>query len=157
MILILSGCSGGTPFFKQNPQVVASPDKATLMLAQAADKASTALESLAAIEQSQYPAVQVEPVPDAPPELERGITIKWIGPVGPLARRMADEADYRFITLGDEPPVPIVVNIDVQNARVIDVLRNVGLQLGQRADIKVDGRTRVVELQYSPITTGAGG
>lgn len=127
------------------------------MLADAADKASSALEALAAIEQAQRPKIQVDTVPNAPPELARGVTIKWIGPVEPVARKMAETADYRFMTLGDEPPVPIIVNIDVENARVIDILRSIGLQLGQRADIKVDGGTRVVELHYSPITSGAGG
>ena len=52
--------------------------------------------------------------------------------------------------------VPVVVSVDVENKPVIDVLRSVGLQLGMRADIRVDAGRRTVELHYAP-NTGVGG
>lgn len=48
------------------------------------------------------------------------------------------------------------MNVDVQNQPVIEVLRDVGLQLGVRADVKVDLERRVIELHYAPVT-GIGG
>ena len=60
------------------------------------------------------------------------------------------------MVLGAPPPVPPVVALDVENRPVIDILRDVGLQLGSRADIRVDSNRRMVELQYAP-NTGAGG
>lgn len=156
VIGVLSACS---PHYKEkagNPQLVASPDKASMMLAQAADKASTALETLAAIEQKRTPAASVAPIQNVPEQLRRGMTVSWVGPVEPITRTLANHSDYRFITLGDKPPVPIVVNLESENARVIDLLRNIGLQLGSRADIKVDGNRKVVELQYAPVKSGAG-
>jgi len=136
----------------RDPQVVTSPDKVSLMLAEAADKASGALETLAAVEQARSPAVAVEPIHNAPEELARAITISWVGPAEPIAKRLADRAGYTFLAVGNRPPVPPVVDIDVQNEPVIDILRDIGLQLGVRADIKVDSVRKMIELHYAPVT-----
>ena len=153
-ILGLSGCGSSTyhKTMKRDPQVVASPDKVSLMLAQAADKASNALESLAAVEQSRAPAVSVQPVHNAPPELQRAITVNWIGPADQLVKKLADRASYSFLVVGDRPPVPVVVNVDAENKPVIEVLRSTGLQLGVRGDVKVDSTRKMVELHYAPVT-----
>lgn len=135
-----------------NAQVVASPDKASMMIAEAADRASVALETLAAVEQSRSPAIAVAPISDAPVELRRAMTVNWIGPVEPIGRTLADRAGYEFITVGDAPPVPIVVSIDEENMPIIDILRSVGLQLGRRADVKVDAARRAVEIHYAPVS-----
>lgn len=149
---LLSACSGFHTEKPRDPQVVTSPDKVSLMLAEAADKASNALETLAAVEQSRSPAVAVQPIHNAPPELVRAMTITWIGPAEQLIKKLADRASYTFLAVGDKPPVPLTVNIDAENVPVIDLLRDVGLQLGVRADIKVDSERRMVELHYAPVT-----
>jgi defect-in-organelle-trafficking protein DotD len=137
---------------KRDPQVVANPDKVSLMLAEAADKASSALETLAAVEQSRAPGISVEPIHNAPPELMRSMTITWYGPAEQLVKKLANRASYTFIAVGDKPPVPLTVNMDIENQPVIDSLRDVGLQLGVRADVKVDSTRRMIELHYAPIT-----
>lgn len=149
--LFLTGCSGYRTK-ERDPQVIASPDKVSLMLAEAADKASNALETLAAVEQSRSPAVSVQPIHNAPPELTRAMTITWIGPAEQFVKKLADRASYTFLTVGDKPPVPLTVNVDAENEPVIDILRDVGLQLGVRADVKVDSTRRMVELHYAPVT-----
>ena len=147
--VILSACE---QLPKREPQVVAAPDKVSQMLANAADKASNALESLAAVEQARSPNVSVEPIAGAPPELMRAMTIQWVGPADQLLKKLADRASYNFLTVGDRPPVPIVVNVDVTNEPVINLLRNVGLQMGVRGNVKVDSAAKIVELQYAPVT-----
>lgn len=150
---VLGACSPGYSLkTKRDPQVVANPDKVSLMLAEAADKASNALQTLAAVEQSSVPAVAVQPIHNAPPELMRAMTLTWYGPVEQLVKKLADRASYSFMTVGNEPPVPLVVNMDVENQPVIDTLRDIGLQLGTRADVKVDSTRRMVELHYAPVT-----
>ena len=67
----------------------------------------------------------------------------------------AFDAGYAFQTIGMPPPVPVVVSIDVDNKPVIDVLRSIGLQLGVRGDVRVDGRRKMVEIHYAP-STGIG-
>lgn len=152
-LLVLAGC--GRPL-RVEPQVAAQPDKVSAMLAEAADRASVALETLAAVEQARTPAIAVGPIENAPPELERAITVNWAGPVEPITRKLADRAGYTFQTIGTPPAVPTVVSVDVENRPVIDVLRSIGLQLGSRADVRVDGARRVVEIHYAP-NAGAGG
>jgi len=122
------------------------------MLAEAADKASNALETLAAVEQNRSPGVSVQPIHNAPNELRRAITLRWAGPVEQVTRLLADRASYSFVTIGSKPPVPLVVNIDAENQPVVEALRDVGLQLGTRADIKVDSTRQIVELHYSSVS-----
>lgn len=150
--IAVSGCA----VEKRNPQVVAAPDKVSLMLAEAADKASNSLQTLAAIEQTKAPGVAVQPITNAPEELMRAMTITWVGPPEQMLGKLADRASYNFLALGNRPPVPLVVNVDVQNKPVIEILRDVGLQLGVRADVKVDSERRMIELHYAPVT-GVGG
>ncbi|MDB2682783.1 DotD/TraH family lipoprotein [Alphaproteobacteria bacterium] len=158
-VMLTAACGGphnAGDFSNANPQLVAEPDKVSALLADAADRASNALETLAAVEYSRTPGVAVAPIGNAPPELKRAITVNWVGPVEQITKTMADRASYNFLAIGSPPPVPIVVSIDVENKPVIDVLRDIGLQLGLRADLKVNANGRVVELHYPP-TSGLGG
>lgn len=153
--LSLTACGTGKPINVKDPQLVATPDKVTAMLAQAADKASSALQTLAAVEQKRTPSASIAPVTGAPQELMRAITINWVGPADQITKILADRAGYKFQILGSPPSTPMVVNIDVTNTPVVEVLRSVGLQLGARADIRVDSARQFIDLQYGP-TTGQG-
>ncbi len=137
-------------FSAGQPQLVAEPDNVTAMLADAADRAANSLQALAAVERARTPGASLAPIGDAPPELKRAITINWIGPVEPITQKLADRAGYRFTTVGAPPPVPITVSVDVENRPVIEVMRDIGLQIGNRGDIKVRGADKVVELSYAP-------
>ncbi len=147
-LVLLTGCETGKAFSNGSAQLVAAPDSVSAMLADAADRASTALETLAAVESARAENVSMEPVDNAPPELRRAVTVSWVGPVEPMTETLADRAGYTFLTLGDVPPVPVIINVDIENKPIIDVFRDIGLQLGSRADLKVDSRNRVVEIQY---------
>ena len=155
VLAFTSGCSntnfssGSSSFSGGSPQIVASPDTASIMLAESADRASTALEALAAVEKARTPATQMSPITNAPTELRRCITVNWVGPIEPIAKTLADRAGYGFLVLGKEPSIPVVVSIDAENERVVDVLRDIGLQLGMRGDVKVDAQAKMVEIYYS--------
>lgn len=148
----LTGCGTGYPIHVKDPQLVSQPDKVSMMLAQAADKASHALEALAAVEQKRTPAGQVPAIVGAPAELNRAITINWIGPVDQITKLLSDKASYRFVALGSVPATPVVVNVNVTNTPIIEVLRSIGFQLGARADIYVDSAEKMVALTYAPVT-----
>lgn len=158
-LALTSGCTNFNPskaFSAGSPQIVASPDTVSMMLAESADRASSALETLAAVEQARTPAVDMSPIGDVPVELRRTITVNWVGPIGPIAKTLADRAGYGFLILGNKPPVPVVVSVDAENARVVDILRDVGLQLGKRGDVKVDAAAKMVEIYYAS-NAGIGG
>lgn len=143
--LLLAGC---TPR-KIDQQLVAEPDPVTLRLAMAADRASSALQTLASIEQAKNPGTSVQAAPNAPQELRRIITVDYNGPIEPMARTLADRAGYTLEINGDKPPVPLIVSVQSREKSVVEVLRDVGLQAGRRADIAVDPDRRIVELNYA--------
>lgn len=158
LIFTVTGCSGTSirdSFDIAEPQIVAQPDAVTAMLAEAATKASNALETLAAVEYAQGPAPTAVPIGRAPAALKRGITVNWVGPVEQITQRLANRSSYKFSTLGVAPPVPIIVSIDAENKPVIEILRDIGLQMGTRADVRVDSGLRIVEIHY-PRIAGVG-
>jgi len=105
---------------------------------------------LAAVEHGRGPAIASAPIGDAPVNLRRAITVNWVGPAEQITKILADRASYNFVTVGVRPSVPVVVSIDVENKPVIEVLRDVGLQLGLRADVRVDADQQIVEIHYAP-------
>lgn len=133
-------------------QLVAEPDTLSLRMAAAVDKAAAALDTLASVEQARNPGASVQAVPYAPQELRRTISVKWVGPIEPIMQRLADRAGYQMQINGDMPPAPVVVTVDARQKMVIDVLRDLGLQAGQRADVVVDPERSVVELNYAPVS-----
>lgn len=137
-------------FSNDAPQMVAEPDKVSALLADAASRATQSLETLAAVEKAQSPGVNVSPISNAPAELRRAVTVNWIGPVEPVAQTLANRAGYQFAVIGAEPPTPLIVSVDSVNQPVIEILRDIGLQMGRRGILRVDGGRRVVEVQYPP-------
>lgn len=137
---------------KTQQQLVAEPDSVDLMLADAADRATRALETLSAMERSQNPQPDLAIVPNAPRELQRAVTLNWTGPVEPLVQELSRKAGYRFGTIGARPSTPVIVTISSINKPLINVFRDIGLQMGARADLKVNARTRMIELQYNDFT-----
>lgn len=147
--LLLAACTTHGPV---DQQLVAEPDPIGLRLASAVDKASAALQTLASVEQARNPGASIQQVPYAPQELRRSVTVSWVGPIEPIMRHLADRAGYDLQVKGDTPPAPVVVTLNVREKSVIETLRDVGLQAGQRADVVVDPEHRVVELNYAPIS-----
>jgi defect-in-organelle-trafficking protein DotD len=147
-IMVLAGCSEPTV-----TPIASEPDLVTIKLAQAADKASQALDSIANIEQQRSPAIaKVDSVAaGAPPSLAQPITIRWSGPIEQITKTLADRAGLQFRVTGLASPAPITVSLDVYQQPLINVLQNIGLQAGQRADVAVDARAGVVEIRYAPI------
>ena len=151
-MLAVSGCT-----FKNNTghQLVAEPDGISLRLAASVDRASTALETLAAVEQTRTPLATVSPVTDAPRELLRSISVNWVGPIEQITERLAERVGYNFNVVGIRPPVPVVVTLNAVEKPVIEVLRDLGLQGGTRADVVVNAENRTVEVSYISLFDGS--
>ncbi len=143
---LVMGCSG--TYMKGSPQIVAEPDKISAMLADAADRASSSLETLAAIEAQNRKMPASPNLDNAPKELMRAITINWIGPVEELTAKLANRASYAFQVYGSGPATPLIVSIDAENQPIIEVLRNVGVQLGSEAAVHVNAEDREIEIRY---------
>jgi defect-in-organelle-trafficking protein DotD len=146
-LVLLAGCEE-----PPNVRPVATePDIVTVKLSEAADKASKALDSIAAIEQAKTPTTPpLEDFSNAPPNLEQPVTIRWSGPIEAIAKTLAERAGMRFRVSGHQPPIPLSVSVDVYQQPLIHVLRDIGLQVGQRADVAIDGQSGVIEIRYAP-------
>jgi len=131
--------------------IATEPDIVTAKLEQAADKASHALDTIAAIEQQRSPvSPPVENFSDAPSNLSQPISVRWTGPIDQIGKALADRAGMRFRVKGTTPPVPLMVSVDVYQQPLIHVLQDIGLQAGQRADLAVDAQNGVIEIRYAP-------
>jgi defect-in-organelle-trafficking protein DotD len=155
MVAVFTAACTHEPKFAR-PQVVAEPNSVDVMLADAADRATRALETLADIENTKTPVKSVATVPNAPAELQRAVTFEWVGPPEPLVQELARKAGYTYNAIGDQPPLPLLVTLKVTNKPLINVLRDIGLQMGSRADLKVDGQMRTMEIHYAPTVNKAG-
>ncbi len=149
-LLLINACAAKRGFYN-SPQVVADPDKVSTLLAQAADRASIALETLASIEQMRTPNATEHPVHAIPSELKRGMTVNWVGPVENILETVSNRASYTFSVLGGSPANELVISLDIENKPIFDVLRSIGLQLGTRADVHVDSKKKIVELKYRSV------
>lgn len=146
--LALVACAKHVP----DPQLVAEPDPVVLRLAEAADRAATSLNTLAAVEQNRT-ATDLPPLAaSAPAELRRSITVDWVGPIEPIVKRLADRASYSFMVSGKKPEVPIITNINVRSEPVVEVLRDIGLQMNDRGTLKVDANRKVIEINYAYVS-----
>jgi defect-in-organelle-trafficking protein DotD len=134
---------------KVEPQLVAEPDLVTLRLADAADRAAKSLEKLAAVESTRTPVDLPPLAAGAPQELRRSITVEWTGPVEPLLQKISDRAGYHFQLSGSDPAVALVVEVNAFRKPIIEVLRDIGLQLGDRAQVNVDARAQTIEVVYA--------
>jgi defect-in-organelle-trafficking protein DotD len=146
---LLAGCSD-TP-----AHLATEPDLVSMKLAQAADKASRALDTIAHIDQQRNPSVQPMRESNVNPAspLMQPVSLRWSGPIEQISRVMAERAGMRFRALGREPGVPITVSVDVYQQPIFYVLRDVGLQAGSKADVSIDQNDGVVEVRYAASDT----
>jgi defect-in-organelle-trafficking protein DotD len=144
--LAVAGCS---PFSSPTP-VAAEPDLVGTRIAQAAEKASQAMDTISGIEQQRTPLPPVEDYSTAPASMTQPITVRWNGPIEQITQTLASRAGLQFRTQGRPPAVPITVVVDVYQIPLIEVLRSIGLQAGHRADINADGQAGVILIRYAP-------
>lgn len=153
VLVALAACEKQPPIVTP---LAAQPDIVTVKLAQAADKASKALDTIAGIEQMRTP---IAPAPEnyrnAPPNLMQPVSLRWSGPIELVAKTLADQAGLRFRVKGSQPAAPLVVNVDAYQQPILHILRDIGLQAGQRADLSVDPSGGAIELRYGSREVGA--
>lgn len=147
VLVALTACEHAPPTVTP---LVAENDPVALRISQSAQKASAALDALAGIEQYRNPLPPMEQFAGAPQPIAQPITIRWTGPVEQIVQTLAEKAGYTYRTAGAPGNIPLTVLVDAYERPLIDVLRDIGLQLGTRADVAVDINGGVVQLRYGP-------
>ncbi|HAX92003.1 MAG TPA: hypothetical protein DCY07_07335 [Rhodospirillaceae bacterium] len=148
--LFLTSCTAMNNAMSVDP-VATEPDLVGVRIAQAAEKASKALDTISGIEQYREP--QMPPPQDysaASPALTQTISVRWSGPIEQILTVLAERAGMQFKTYGSPSGVPVIVNLDVYQKPLIEVMHDLGLQAGRRADVSVNNSNNSVEIHYAP-------
>ena len=147
--LLLAACASHPP-----PPPTMTPDPALSQISHSATSIQKSWEVLAKIAEHDNPPysqfLDDYSAKDYPASLQKPVTVKWSGPIGPLVQILARKANLSTSVVGTPPPSPILVYINAHNEPIGGVLRNAGYQAGNRAGVRVipaDGGERV-ELVY---------
>ncbi len=75
------------------------------------------------------------------------VTVQWQGDAPEVLRKLAEAKGMKFAVMGR--PVPAPIAIDTTNTNFVQVLENIGTQLGGRADVVL--KTDALEIHYRAI------
>lgn len=155
-LMLLSGCGSTEPNPVRivNRTVIVKPtafstQQSETNLIESARSISHSLDQLAQIEKAIHHEVQLPPAPN-PGSLGMAnrASVDWTGPAEPLLRKIAFSSGYRLKVIGIEPPVPVIIAVQVNDVPVADILRDIVYQSAKKADIVVYPRSKVIELRY---------
>lgn len=149
-LMTLTGCS--SKLFNPN-----TPDPAMVRISQVAETIQKHDNDLAAIETARYLEKNKTPIQEINvsdiPSLERVVSLggAWHGPIGPLVTKLSSLGGLnapRFI--GVKPSSDVVVNVNTDYRRIVDMLHDAGTQAGSRAKVVLKMKERLVEVEYHP-------
>ncbi len=146
--ILITGCASGV-IYKKPPSNNPSDD-ASIKLAEAANSVSDSMIDMARIEKVITPPNKDNTltIPNAY-KLQARASVDWSGPIAELTERVAKAAHYRLRILGQVPPVPILISLNMKDQSLAEILRNIDYQAGKKAFIHVYPNSEVVELRYA--------
>tara|TARA_R110002073_G_scaffold336519_1_gene534645 strand:+ start:1856 stop:2350 length:495 start_codon:yes stop_codon:yes gene_type:complete len=149
-LILVSACT-------TNPLNLNLPDPASVRLAQVAESIQKHDNDLADIEMARYietngiapRAIDVSSLP----ALEKVVSLgaAWHGPIDKLINKLSvlgGLSSPRY--LGVKPSGDVIVNVNTDYRRIIDMLHDAGTQAGSRAKITLKMKERLVEVEYIP-------
>jgi defect in organelle trafficking protein DotD len=153
-LFLLSACASNAQRNALDPSLLTDPtlgkDPAEAQLAEAATSVSKSLSNLNEIQQAVTPVPQTFQPPDPTAYgMANLVTIDFSGPIEPLLNQIANASGYRVRVLGSTPAIPVMVYVDAKNTPLGDVLRNAGYQCGDKANIVIFPKTKIIELRYA--------
>lgn len=145
--LTIIGCASVT---YKKPPYNAPSDDASIKLAEAANSVSDSMLEMARIEKVITPPSKDNTltIPNAY-NLQARASVDWSGPITELTERIARAANFRLRVLGQEPPVPVLISLNLKDQSLAEILRDIDYQAGKKADIHVYPNSQVVELRYA--------
>jgi len=145
--LLLTGCSPIT-VNKKPPQNTPSSD-ASIKLAEAANAVSRSLIELAKIEKESKPKKKKDIINVSSFNMQVRASIDWSGPIEELLDRLAKANFYRLRILGTRPAIPVLISLTSQDEQFGDIFRNIDYLSGDKADIQIYPKQKIVELRYA--------
>lgn len=137
---LLSGCANQSV---ATSEADAAQARVRKLIADKAEVAVQAQRDLAAAKQeAKDQAVRKQATLD-----EDEVDIDYVGMPQPLLQSIAYRYGYKYLEMGKRGDLK-VVNLRVTRAHVVDVLRDVGLQVDSGADVVLDKDAKVIRLIY---------
>jgi defect-in-organelle-trafficking protein DotD len=140
MVFVATGCATQqtTPESAQDSQAYARK-----LIVERVDAAVQALRDLAAATQEgKEMTLRKQAALD-----DDEIDFDYIGKPQPLLDSIAHRYSYRYIETGKRVELK-TINMRVEKRRVVEVLRDIGLAIDNRADVVLDKDAKVVRLVY---------
>lgn len=109
---------------------------------------SNSLRELAKIQRSIHDVRQFK----ADPSLSRLVvpgqtSVDWTGPAHTFLEKIARSSGLKFRSVGNPPPVPIIVSVNKRDIRINDLIVDVAYQIQNQATVAIT-KGKVVELRY---------
>ena len=147
--LLLAGCAGQVTPIASDVDVTGMPNS-ELALQRSMDRADAAMRDLGGRTVSVRAFSAAAAATIVPAELQRPETFAWSGPIDIGAKTLADKVGYRLIVTQTiaGPSQPILVSVNMANARIVDAFEALGTAAGPRATVIVDPDRHTVEVQH---------
>ena len=140
----LTACAKSPPVKAPNLE-----QDATVALAESADSVNNSLITLNAVNQAANPPKDISTPPDpATYGMAIPASLDWSGPAAQAVNEVANATGYKFKTLGTPPSMPMLVSVHEQNTTLGDILRDIGLQCKDYAQIVIYPKSKTIELRY---------
>ena len=134
-----------------SPETGGSSNTVEVKLSEAAMSVSRSLNELKSLEKTVYPPSKPLPRPTSSILDKLVVSVDWSGPVEPLLKRIAAQADFKLSVLGRRPAMAALVSITEHRARLSSIIRNIDVQLGKQGDIAVYPAKATIELRYAKL------
>ncbi|MEC8882540.1 MAG: DotD/TraH family lipoprotein [Pseudomonadota bacterium] len=116
-------------------------------LSEAAASVSQSLAELAQIERSVYEVKSFKSDPNLVRIKAGKVSIDWTGPVESLLGKISQSTKLHYRTIGNKPPLPIIVSITAKDVYVSDLIRDISYKVQSQAAISLS-KDNVLELRY---------
>lgn len=138
--IVVSGCA------TQQPSSEASPDSQAYARKLIVEKVDSAVQSLRALAATTQEGKEMVARKQAALD-EDEVDIDYAGKPQPLLESMAYRYGYKYVETGKRAELR-TINLRVERTRVVEVLRDVGLQIDKGADLVLDKDAKVIRLIY---------
>lgn len=119
------------------------------LISETAMSSSNAIQTLAEVERASKPVVNRKAAPNpVKVGMDQLVSVDWVGPVEPVLNSLAKKSHYRVNTLGQSPVVPVLVNLNRQNAYLADIIQDLTFQIQNHAELTLNPAEKLIELRY---------
>lgn len=149
--LLMTGCEIMTVLQKPviKPVQTASLPTVEEKLLESSKKIEKSYLRLNSIETQGFKQTKLTPrtIPD---DFNKKVDVVWQGGIYEILKKITSQVNgYKLTVLGKEPQVQIIVSLSDDNITLYNLLKNAGIQAGNRAKVILDIDNKSIILEYA--------